>query len=118
MRILLSRNGQLEGMKDSNFWLSVRSDVLVEQIDQVNEWSMPHTYGFDQITLGEDYDREYDARLLEELLDNARPDKSLPRELNTIMWEEMEEYLAGAITEEILIERLTRRVELYLAEQE
>ena len=30
--------------------------------------------------------------------------------------EEMEEYIAGVITEEALIERLTKRVELYLAE--
>lgn len=38
------------------------------------------------------------------------------RELNNIMMEEREEYIAGVITEEVLIERLTKRVELYLAE--
>lgn len=118
LRILLSGEGQREGMKDSNFWLSVRRDALEEQISQVNERSMPHTYGFDQITLGDDYDREYDARLLEELLENARPEEHFPRELDAIFMEEIEEYSAGIITEEVLIERLAGRVELYLAEQE
>ena len=107
---------QLEGAKDSSFWLSVRRDVLEEQIGQVNESSMPITYGFDQIILGDDYDREYDARLLDKLLENARPRRYFPRELNNILMEEMEEYIAGVITEEALIERLTKRVELYLAE--
>ena len=31
--------------------------------------------------------------------------------------EELDEYLAGTITEDVLIERLVKRVELYLAEQ-
>lgn len=117
LRILLSREEQLEGAKDSNFWLSVRRDVLEEQIGQVNEMSMPTIYGFDQITLGEDYDREYDAWLLDKLLENARPERHFPEELNAILSEELEEYMAGAITEDVLIERLTKRVELYLAER-
>lgn len=116
LQILLSREMQLEGAKDSSFWLSVRRDVLEEQIGQVNESSMPITYGFDQIILGDDYDREYDARLLDKLLENARPRRYFPRELNNILMEEMEEYIAGVITDEALIERLTKRVELYLAE--
>lgn len=117
LRMLLSQEGQLEGTKDSNFWLSVRRDVLEEQINQVNENSMPHTYGFDQIILGDDYDREYDARLLDELLEKAQPQKYFPRELNAILMKELEEYIAGTITEDVLIERLTKRVGLYLAEQ-
>ncbi len=118
LRILLSRECQLEGVRDPNFWLSVRRDVLEEQIGQVDERSMPTVYGFDQITLGDDYDREYDARLLEELLENARPKKSFPGELNVIFAEEMEAYMEGTITEDLLIERLAGRVNLYLAEQE
>ncbi len=117
LQILLSREEQLEGAKDPNFWLSVRRDVLEEQIDQVNEMSMPTVYGFDQITLGEDYDREYDVWLLDKLLENARPERHFPKELNAILMEELEEYMAGAITEDVLIERLTRRVGLYLAER-
>ncbi|MDE5746155.1 MAG: hypothetical protein K2I21_01095, partial [Acetatifactor sp.] len=117
LQILLSREEQLEGAKASNFWLSVRRDVLEEQISQVNEMSMPTVYGFDQITLGEDYDREYDAWLLDKLLENARPERHFPKELNAILMEELEEYMAGAITEDVLIERLTKRVGLYLAER-
>ena len=79
--------------------------------------SMPYVYGFDQITLGKDYDREYDAWLLDKLLENARPERHLPKELNAILREEVEEYIAGAITEDVLIDRLTKRVGLYLAER-
>lgn len=117
LQILLSREEQLEGAKTPNFWLSVRRDVLEEQISQVNEMSMPTIYGFDQITLGEDYDREYDAWLLDKLLENARPERHFPKELNAILMEELEEYMAGAITEDVLIDRLTKRVGLYLAER-
>ncbi len=116
-RMLLSKDGQMESTKDSNFWLSVRKDVLEEQINQVNENSMPGTYGFAFITLGDDYDREYDARFLYDMLEKARPLKYFPRELNVILMEELEAYAAGTITEDLLIQRLTGRVELYLAEQ-
>lgn len=92
-------------------------DLLEEQISQVNERTMPTIYGFPNIMLGDDYDREYDARLLYELLEDASPKKYFPRELNKILMEELEEYVAGVITEDVLIERLTKRVELYLAEQ-
>ena len=117
LRMLLSEEGQTEGMKDPNFWLSVRKDVLEEQIAQVNETSMPTIFGFTQIRLGEDYDREYDARFLYELLEKARPLRDIPKELNAILIEEVSAYTDGTITEEELIERLTKRVELYLAEQ-
>ncbi|MCM1568740.1 MAG: hypothetical protein NC081_04755 [Roseburia sp.] len=119
IRLLLSREGQLESSANSsNFWLSVRRDVLEEQINQVNEWSYPTVYGFPQIMLGDRYDRELDAALLYELLETARPKKGFPRELNSILVEELQEYAAGAITEDILIERLTKRVGLYLAERQ
>ena len=112
LQMLLSRDEQLEGTKNSNFCLSVRRDVLEEQIGQVNEMSMPYVSGFNQITLGKDYDREYDAWLLDKLLENARPERHLPKELNAILREEVEEYIAGAITEDVLIDRLTKRVGL------
>ena len=51
------------------------------------------------------------------LLEKARPLRDIPKELNTILIEEVSAYTDGTITEEELIERLTKRVELYLAEQ-
>lgn len=51
-------------------------------------------------------------------MENARPKKSFPGELNVIFAEEMEAYMEGTITEDLLIERLAGRVNLYLAEQE
>lgn len=117
LRMMLSRESQMEGITDPNFWLSVRKDVLEEQIAQVNERSMPTIYGFTQITLGEDYNREYDARFLYDLLEKAQPQKDFSQELNMILMEEIYAYMDGTITEDMLIERLTKRVELYLAEQ-
>lgn len=117
LRMLLSRESQQEGSKDLNFMLSVRRDVLEEQINQVNEYTSVAVLGFSQIVLGDEYDREYDARILYELLEKAQPRKYFPRELNSILVEELDEYLAGTITEDSLIERLVKRVELYLAEQ-
>lgn len=117
LQMLLSKEGQQESMKDPNFDLSVRRDMLEEQINQINETTSAMAYGFPQITLGDNYDRESDAGMLYDLLEKAEPRKTFPRELNSILIEELEEYLAGTITEDILIERLTKRVELYLAEQ-
>lgn len=117
LQMLLSEEGQQESMKDPNFSLSVRRDMLEEQINQINETTSAMAYGFPQITLGDNYDRESDTEMLYDLLEKAEPRKTFPRELNSILIEELGEYFAGTITEDILIERLTKRVELYLAEQ-
>lgn len=118
MRLLLSRESQRGCLREPNFWMSVRWDVLEEQIAMIDERSLPIVYGFDQLRLeDEDYDREYDTRFLRELLEKAQPQKEFPRELNSILQEEIDAYMAGIITEEMLIERLSGRVELYLAEQ-
>lgn len=117
LRLVLSREIQLDRFTDSNFWLSVRRDVLEEQIGNINEHSDPAIYGFTQVQLGDDHDREYDAQVLYELLEVAGPDRDFPSELGSILFEELEEYFVGDITEDVLIDRLTRRVELYLAEQ-
>lgn len=118
LRLLLSQEGQSECLREPNFWMSVRWDVLEEQIAMMDERSYPSVYGFDQVFLkDEDYDREYDTRFLQEMLEKAQPKKGFPEELNAILMEEIEAYTAGGITEDQLIERLTGRVELYLAEQ-
>lgn len=117
LRMLLSQENQLESSKDLNFRLSVRRDVLEEQINQVNEYTRAMAPGFSEIVLGDEYDREYDTRILYELLEKAQARKYFPSELNSILMEELDEYLAGTITEDVLIERLVKRVELYLAEQ-
>lgn len=118
LRLLLSRESQEGCLREPNFWMSVRWDVLDEQIEMMDERSMPVVYGFDQLHLkDEEYDREYDTRFLQELLEKAQPKKEFPQELAGILMEEVEAYTAGTITEEMLIEHLTGRVGLYLAER-
>lgn len=117
LQMLLSEEGQTEAAQDPNFGLSVRWDILEEQISQINEETCAMAYGYPQITLEDQYDREYDADILYNLLEKAQPGKDFPKELNYILMEELDAYSNGMITEDDLIERLTKRVELYLAEQ-
>lgn len=113
---LLSYDGQKEAFAKQQ-GLSVRKDVLQEQIEQVNEYSYPVTRLSEQFYLGDQVDNERDGKTLWELLENARPKQYRPRELSNIMREEIDAYLEGTITEEILIQHLTQRVQLYLNEQ-
>ena len=115
---MLSYEGQKEASKDINFGLSVRKDVLEEQIDSMNEDSMPHANGFEQIRLGDGLDKEQDRETLYRLLDSARPRRGFPRQLNEIFLDELDAYFEGTITEDMLIDHLENRVNLYLSEQQ
>ena len=42
---------------------------------------------------------------------------AFPKELSNILYEEMELYLSGSITKDMLIEHLENRIELYLGEK-
>lgn len=116
---LLSYECQSQTADDRNFALSVRKDVLEEQIKGMDENTVVHdrVAGKD-IRLGDNLDKETDAQVLYDLMDKARPRKYFPRELNSILSEELEQYFSGVITEDMLIEHLENRVGLYLSEQQ
>ena len=78
---------------------------------------MPFVVGFDQITLGGDLNVELDRKTLLNLIDQAEPIKYLPRELLDILWEELDQYFSGGITEDMVINNLEGRVGLYLGER-
>lgn len=119
--LLLSYECQSELAADMNYALSVRKDVLQEQIDSIAQMDADtplFVSGFDQMKLGEQADAELDGKLLYGLIEKAEPDKSFPRGLTKIIVEELDNYFAGSVDGETVIKNLTNRVELYLGEQQ
>lgn len=97
--------------------LSVRKDVLEEEIAAMNERTMPFDSDLGQIELGDDLNIEKDRKTLYDLIDKAKPERSFPSELSSVLYEELELYFDGLITEDMLIQHLESRVGLYLDER-
>ena len=89
LSMFLSHDVLLEAAKDDNYHLSVRKDVLEEQINRVNENTNVYVSGFDQFRVGDLLNKELDAQKLYELLEAARPEKYFPKELRNILSEEI-----------------------------
>lgn len=113
----LSYEGQIQASRDVNFGLSVRRDVLEEQIAAMDEWTDVFVPGFDQVKVGDDLDVERDREALLDMIDSARTGGYLPAELENILYEELDSYFSGTITEDMLIDHLENRVGLYLDER-
>lgn len=116
--ICLSYEGQSAAADDVNFHLSVRKDVLAEQIAAVNKDTVVFVAGFGQFKVGDDLNREADEKLLQELIDGAKVRRYFPAELRNILYEELEMYFNETITEDMVIEHLKSRVAVYLQERE
>lgn len=119
LKLCLSYEGQSQAAKDFNFNLSVRSDVLKEQFTTMNE-NQVFVMGRDEqrIRLGDDMDIEQDWETFLALIDHARPYEYFQRELLDLLWEELDQYFSGTITEDMVIDNLESRVGLYLKERE
>ena len=119
LKLCLSYEGQSQATKDFNFNLSVRKDVLEEQFATMNE-NQVFVMGKDEqlIRLGDDMNIEQDWETLLALIDQARPYEYFQRELLDLLWEELDQYFTGTITEDMLINHLESRVGLYLKERE
>ena len=115
LALYLSYEGQVHAAKDINYNLSVRRDVLEEQIASME--SRTYMPGFGEISMGSKMDIERDRATLLDLIDRAKPVGAFPKELSNILHEEMELYLSGSITKDMLIEHLENRIELYLGEK-
>ena len=114
---VLSYEGQVQAAKDLNYGLSVRKDVLEEQIAALNESTEVFVPGFGQIMLGDSLDIELDRKTLLHMIEKARPLRYFPTDLRNIMNEELEQYFFGLITEDMVIDHLESRVGLYLEER-
>ncbi|MCM1057796.1 MAG: hypothetical protein NC517_09330 [Firmicutes bacterium] len=117
IQMCLSYECQSRARWDINFLLSVRRDVLEEQIAAMNKNTSVAKEGFGQVVIGDSLNRELDGETLHDLIDKAKPKRYFPIELRNILSEELELYFADAITEDMLIEHLESRVGLYLAER-
>lgn len=115
--LCLSYEGQILAAKDLNFGLSVRKDVLEEQIAAMNERTEADASGFGQIILGDDLNVQLDRKTLLDMIEKARPMKYFPIELRNIMFEELEQYFSGELTENMVIDHLESRVGLWLGER-
>ena len=72
---------------------------------------------FGEVNMEGNMDIERDRETLLELIDSAEPSKAFSRELRDILFEELDQYFAGSITEDMLIDRLENRIGLYLGER-
>lgn len=112
MRVLLSR----EAMNTYSVGFPIRKDVWQDRLDSYAETA-------ESLKLTEGYDPNYmpdleetDIQFLEEILENAVPQKKFPTALENIFAEELDAYLSGGIDGKVLSERLKSRVWLYLEE--
>lgn len=117
LSMLLSYEGQTLAAKDLNFELSVRRDVLEEQIASMDSRTTAYVYGFDQFTLGSALNVDLDRRTLLDMIDTAKVNEYYPAELMSLIREELGAYFSGTITEDMLIDHLENRVGLWLKER-
>ena len=119
LSMLLSYEGQRLLAEDINFGMSVRRDMLEEQIAAMKGDTEVEMGDFPRLSfsLGDQVDVERDRATLLHLIETAEPKRQLPGELDDILYEELEQYFNGTITEDMLIDHLESRVGLYLNER-
>lgn len=116
-KMLLSYDMQLKMSKDDNFLLSVRTDVLEEQINSVSKGTWIDVAGFyDYGFYLDEPDNEKNGKELKELIEKSVPFYEHGNDYRNILDEEFEDYFSGEITEDMLIDHLNNRVGLYLKE--
>lgn len=117
-KMLLSYEVQHKMTRSRNFHLSVRTDVLEEQIHSVKKGDWVTITHFGSENLGfylEEPNNEENGRVLKEILENSEVFHD--EGYKGILAEEFYSYFMGEITEDMLIEHLNNRVGLYLKEQ-
>lgn len=113
-RYLLSYDRQEVG-NGASHW-PARKDLLREQFERSEEGTLTELIGFPQISLENAWDPTVDYKTLCDLLQGAKYKNEIPRELKNILVEEIDAYLNGIISEDIMCEHLSNRVGLYLKE--
>ena len=116
IRFLLSEEVQKEASKSKSFFLSVRKDVLSDQIRGMTGGTVIQKYGYPEIKLKDKLDYETDEKKLYELLEQSAPKKYFSKELRDVVFGELGDYFNGNITKETLVDHLKNRVGLYLNE--
>lgn len=114
----LSYEGQRQAVKNNDFYMSVRDDVLKEELFNLGEdrrVRLPSTG--EEFILRDEFDPEQDGKTLQDLLDRSKPRTAPPKELRDILFEELDRYFDGTITQDQLINNLENRVGLYFEER-
>lgn len=119
LKMLLSKEMQLKMMQSPNFHLSIRNDVLAEQIRSVQKGDRISMSFFtterDFLVENPDYSEveSFWNKIMADSVSGVYADAGY----ESILSEEFEDYFKGNITREMLKEHLENRVNLYLREQ-
>lgn len=120
LKMLLSKEMQLKMTRSSNFHLSIRNDVLAEQIRTVKKGDLISMSFFvterDFFVENPDYFEveSFWNKIMADSVSGIHADTGYKSILN----EEFEDYFRGNITRDMLKDHLENRVNLYLREQE
>lgn len=120
LKMLLSKEMQLKMTRSSNFHLSIRNDVLAEQIRTVKKGDLISMSFFvterDFFVENPDYFEveSFWNKIMADSVSGIHADAGYKSILN----EEFEDYFRGNITRDMLKDHLENRVNLYLREQE
>ncbi len=117
-REILSKELQSALLRDINFHMSVRMDVLKEQIAAVEEETQIYVAGFEgERKLGmPEPDQDAIYQDLMKLIENSVPSYDSEDPYKDILEEEFTAYFSGGQDEEALIDHLDNRLGLYLKE--
>lgn len=115
---LLSYESQSEMVKDISSGMSVRKDVLEEQIDGVTADKVEASLNVSGFIFDEDIDKEANGQKLYDLIENSIPCSFDFDEYKNILYEEFSAYFSDGITLDMMIDHLTSRVGIYLREHE
>lgn len=119
LKEVMSYDGQKAASKGNiNFGISIRKDVLEEQIQDSMESYVHLTEiekGKEQANLMREK-MSKDAEVFRTIISEAVPEKWMPQEVTDILEEEFGEYFCGNCTREQLLNHLQSRVGLYLSE--
>lgn len=115
---LLSYESQKKMSEELGFSLSVRKDVLDEQIAGVKKGKVAIMSGTDEdVLIDEEVDAEKIREELINILKNAEPYENEETGYEEIIVEEFTNFFDGVITKEMLADHLNSRINIYLAER-
>ncbi|MCM1118365.1 MAG: ABC transporter substrate-binding protein [bacterium] len=119
LKLLLSKEMQLKMMQSPNFHLSIRNDVLAEQILSVQKGDRISMSFFttERDFLVENPDYSEVESFWNHIMADAVSGVHSEEGYKSILSEEFEDYFKGNITREMLKDHLENRVNLYLREQ-
>ncbi len=118
-KMLLSKEMQAAMTKEDDFQLSIRTDVLKEQVFAVEEktWTCPAGF-YEMGRYLEQPDNEANYAELTEIIKNSVAIYDNEDPYKSILEEEFSKYFAGEQSEDTVIDHLKNRIRLYIREND